>query len=53
MKIQEKCIPCTINQAIKVADMVGLKEKDELLRSVFAYLSKVDFKSSSTPELNG
>ena len=53
MRIQEKCIPCTVNQAIKVADMVGLKDKDGLLRSVFAYLSKVDFKSSSTPELIG
>ncbi|HBA48978.1 MAG TPA: hypothetical protein DCZ91_14515 [Lachnospiraceae bacterium] len=53
MKIQEKCIPCTVQQAIKVADMVGLKEKDELLRNVFAYLSKVDFRRSSTPELIG
>lgn len=53
MKIQEKCLPCIVNQAIKVADMVGLKEKDDLLRSVFAYLSQVDFKASSTPELVG
>lgn len=53
MKIQEKCIPCIVNQAIKVADMVGLKEKDDLLRCVFTYLSKVDFKGSSTPELIG
>lgn len=53
MRIQEKCIPCTVNQAIKVADMVGLKDKDDLLRKVFTYLSKVDFKSSCTPELIG
>lgn len=53
MQIQEKCIPCIVNQAIRVADMVGLKEKDDLLRSVFTYLSKVDFKKSSTPELIG
>ncbi len=53
MKIKEKCIPCIVSQAIKVADMAGLKEKDELLRSVFSYLSKVDFKGSSTPELIG
>lgn len=53
MRIQEKCIPCIVSQAIKTADMVGLKEKDDLLRSVFAYLSKVDFKSSSTPRLVG
>jgi len=53
MKIQEKCIPCIVNQAIKIADMVGLKEKDDLLKCVFTYLSKVDFKASSTPELVG
>lgn len=53
MKIQEKCIPCIVNQAIKTANMVGLKEKDVLLRRVFTYLSKVDYKSSSTPELVG
>lgn len=53
MRIQEKCIPCIVNQSIKVADMVGLKDKNELLRKVFTYLSKVDFNSSSTPELIG
>lgn len=53
MRIQEKCIPCIVNQAIRVADMVGLKEKDDLLKKVFAYLSTIDFKGSSTPELTG
>ena len=53
MRIHDKCIPCTVNQAIKVADIVGLKEKDDLLRNVFTYLSKVDYKSTSTPELIG
>lgn len=53
MRIQEKCIPCIVNQAIKVANMVGLKEKDDLLRNIFTYLSKVDFKNSFTPELVG
>lgn len=53
MRIQEKCIPCIINQTIKTADMVGLNDKDDLLKKVFAFLSNVDFKSSSTPELIG
>ncbi len=53
MKIQEKCIPCIVNQAIKVADMVGLEDKEQLLKKVFTYLSQVDFKASSTPELIG
>jgi uncharacterized protein with ATP-grasp and redox domains len=33
--------------------MVGLEDKNELLRNVFTYLSQVDFNSSSTPELIG
>ena len=53
MRIKEKCIPCIVNQTIKVADMVGLKDKDDLLRKVFAYLSTVDFKGASTPEFLG
>lgn len=53
MRIQEKCIPCIISQTIKTADMVGLKDKDDLLRKVFAFLSSVEFKGSSTPELIG
>lgn len=53
VKIQEKCLPCIVNQAIKIANMVGLKEKDNLLRCVFDYLSRVDYQNSSTPELVG
>ena len=53
MRIQDKCIPCTVNQAIKVADMVGIEDKSELLKKVFAYLSEVDYIGSSTPELIG
>jgi uncharacterized protein with ATP-grasp and redox domains len=53
MKIQEECIPCIVNQAIKVANMVGLEDKNELLRKVFTFLSQVDFNTSSTPELIG
>lgn len=53
MKLQEKCLPCTVNQAIKVADMVGMKEKNQLLRRVFAYLSEVNYDEITSPELIG
>ncbi|MDD5934775.1 MAG: ARMT1-like domain-containing protein [Clostridiales bacterium] len=53
MKIQEKCLPCIVNQVLKVANMVGLTDKDELLKKVFVYLSKADFKQATTPELIG
>ena len=53
MKMQEKCLPCGVNQAIQVADMVGMKEKGNLLRRVFSYLSKVDYNAITSPELIG
>ncbi len=52
MKIHDKCLPCVINQVIKVANMTGVYKKEELLKEVFAYLSKMDFEST-TPEIIG
>lgn len=52
MRLHDKCLPCVINQAIKVADITGVDKKEELLREVFSYLSKMDFQST-TPEIIG
>ena len=52
MKMHDKCLPCVINQVIKVANITGVDTKDELLREVFAYLSKMDFETT-TPEIIG
>jgi len=52
MKIHDKCLPCVINQVIKVANMTGVYKKEELLKEVFVYLSKMDFEST-TPEIIG
>ncbi|KOF55664.1 hypothetical protein AGR56_17580 [Clostridium sp. DMHC 10] len=52
MKIHDKCLPCVVNQAIKVADITGTHKKEELLREVFTYLSKMDFEVT-TPEIIG
>ncbi len=52
MRIHDKCLPCVINQAFKVADITGVDQKEELLREVFSYLSKMDFQST-TPEIIG
>ncbi len=52
MKLQDRCLPCIINQVIKVANIAGLNEKEDLLREVFAYLSKMDY-DISTPEIIG
>ncbi|WP_459477850.1 damage-control phosphatase ARMT1 family protein [Clostridium saccharoperbutylacetonicum] len=52
MKMHDKCLPCVINQVIKVANITGVENKEELLREVFAYLSKIDFEIT-TPEIIG
>ncbi len=52
MRIHDKCLPCIVNQAIKVADITGVATKEELLREIFAYLSKMDFEAT-TPEIIG
>jgi uncharacterized protein with ATP-grasp and redox domains len=41
-----------VNQAIKVANITGAENKEELLREVFTYLSKMDFEIT-TPEIIG
>ncbi|NRY59245.1 damage-control phosphatase ARMT1 family protein [Clostridium beijerinckii] len=52
MKIHDKCLPCMVNQVIKVANITGVNNKEELLKEVFTYLSKMDF-DATTPEIIG
>jgi len=52
MRLHDKCLPCVVNQAIKVANITGINTKEELLREVFAYLSKMNF-DKTTPEIIG
>lgn len=52
MRIHDKCLPCVVNQVIKVANITGVDEKEELLREVFTYLSKMNFQVT-TPEIIG
>jgi hypothetical protein len=52
MRIHDKCLPCVVNQVIKVANITGVDNKEELLREVFTYLSMMDFEAT-TPEIIG
>jgi uncharacterized protein with ATP-grasp and redox domains len=52
MRIHDKCLPCVVNQAIKVANITNVNNKEELLREVFSYLSKITF-DETTPDLIG
>lgn len=52
MRMQDRCLPCVINQVIKLANITQVATKEELLRKVFSYLSKVDY-DLTTPEIIG
>lgn len=52
MKRNDHCLPCLVNQMIKVADMVNATHKDQLYHQVFHYLSQVDFEKTN-PEMIG
>ena len=38
MKMKDGCLPCVVNQVIKVADITDAKEREKLYRHAFAYL---------------
>lgn len=52
MKIDYACLPCLVNQVVRVADITKAENKDLLFKKVFAYLSNLDF-SKSNPEVIG
>lgn len=52
MKINYQCLPCLINQVVKVSMMIGVKDKEKLYHKVFKYLSDLDFKQTN-PEIIG
>ncbi|MSS08869.1 DUF89 family protein [Clostridium sp. WB02_MRS01] len=52
MRLHDKCLPCVVNQVIKVANITGITKKEELLREAFTYLSKMNF-DETTPEIIG
>lgn len=52
MKINYNCLPCLVNQVIKVAAMTHAENQEELYRKVFSYLSTIDFDKTD-PEIVG
>lgn len=52
MQINEECLPCLINQIIKVAKMTKVSNKEALYHHVFEYLSTLDF-TMTNPEVIG
>lgn len=52
MKINYNCLPCLINQVVKVAEMTNTPNREQLFQEVFKYLSEVDFNKTN-PEVIG
>lgn len=52
MKISEHCFPCLLKQVIKTEDMLGAKNREEILREALSILSTADY-SKSSPAVSG
>ncbi|WP_294581547.1 DUF89 domain-containing protein [uncultured Thomasclavelia sp.] len=52
MQMNEKCLPCLINQVIKVANITNCNNRDLLYQKVFKQLGEMEFKKSN-PEIIG
>lgn len=52
MKMNKQCLPCLVNQVVKMASMTGCLNQDELFHQFFAYMSQVDF-TKTNPEIIG
>ena len=51
MKINEQCLPCLVNQAIKTANLTNAQNREELYKKIFTLLSHLDF-SKTNPHYN-
>jgi len=52
MKINYKCLPCLVNQVVKVSEMTNVNNREDLFKEVFQYLGSLDFNKTN-PEIIG
>lgn len=52
MQMNDACLPCLVNQMVRVAEMTGASNREALYRRTFAYLSEMDF-TKTNPEIIG
>lgn len=48
MKIKYECLPCLVNQVVRVVEMTNANSKDILFKKIFSYLSNIDFSKSNS-----
>lgn len=52
MKIDMRCLPCVVRQALRVSELVHAPDTEAIMRELFAYLAGLDY-SKSAPEIMG
>lgn len=52
MKMNEQCLPCLVNQVVKITQITNSNDNEELFKKVFAYMSQMDFHQTN-PEIIG
>ena len=52
MKMKDQCLPCLVNQVIKVADITQAPDREESYKKIFAFLAQMDFQKTN-PEVIG
>lgn len=52
MRIRYRCLPCLVNQAVRIAEITNAPDRDALFRQVFSTLSQLDFDRTN-PEIIG
>ena len=52
MKMKDQCLPCLVNQVIKVADITQAPDREALYRKIFTFLAQLDFQKTN-PEVIG
>ena len=52
MRIDDACIPCLVNQSLKILRMTGSPNREDCLREIFTCLSRVDWNRTA-PEIGG
>lgn len=52
MQINYNCLPCLVNQVVKVAEITNAENREELFQDVFRFLGEIDF-TKTNPEIIG
>lgn len=50
--MNEHCLPCLVNQIVKIAEITNAHQREKLYKSIFQYMGQMDFEKTN-PEIIG